>query len=80
MKKYIFLYTFIYLVQKKIILDKMIDYISAFGCVFIVIILILFIYVLRKDCKDKQIYPVATPAFVGGIPMATEINKNHGML
>lgn len=57
----------------------MIDFISGFGCGFVLLILLLFVYVLRKDCKDNQIYPTATPAFLDGIPIATEIHKNHGM-
>lgn len=56
----------------------MIDFISGFGCAFILIIVVLIVYVLKKDCRDNlQIYPVATPAFIGGIPVATEIKKNE---
>lgn len=53
----------------------MIDFISGFGCGFLLLILFLIVYVLRKDCRENQIYPTATPAFVDGIPVATEINK-----
>ena len=50
------------------------DVISGVGCAFLVVILCLYFFVLRKDCKreeDTAVYPVATPVNI--IPTAIEV-------
>ena len=42
----------------------MIDFITGFMCGFIIVILILIIFVLKKDCKpEPRIYPLASVSY-----------------
>ena len=42
----------------------MIDFLTGFMCGFILFILILILYVLRKDCKpEPRIYPIASVSY-----------------